>query len=779
MPLQLPNLDDRRYQQLLDESLARIPVHTREWTNFNQSDPGVTLIQVFAFLTESLLYRCNRIPERNHKKFLQLLGVPLRPASSARGIVTFNNERGPLETITLNEDLEVRAGQVPFLTERGLDVLPVEAKIYFKGVRTQPPEDQKEARNAYDRELAHYQELYASLLPEDGSAKPQLYEPVPLLSRGAQGVDLANETVDHSLWIVLLLRAGDKPPPGQLESFKDDVREKLAGKTLSLGLVPQLDADDVRRRLRPGGDAAAATALIEIASPVIPPSGGLPENHIPTYRVLGSEPVPIEPVVFDVTLPTDKGQLGFWNNLEPLEPGTDRLPPALEDTALNDRVITWLRISWPAGSQARVQWAGINAVNVTQRKRLLNELMPAATGEPDQGFVLSKTPVIPDSIHLTVTAGNETETWQIIDDLLSAGPEVPAPDPRQPPGLKPSPPQPAKVFVVDSESGIIRFGDGFRGARPPLDAIIRVDYDYGMGGEGNVGEKMINSAPALPAGLKVENPIRTWGGAATETVAEGEKQVTRFLQHRDRLVNAADFETITMRTPGVEIGRVEVLPAYNPLLSRHEPGNAPGAVTLMLIPRFSVKRPDAPEPDRLFLKAVCDYLDPRRLVTTELFLEGPDYQSIFISVGISIVAGRNFSAAVVREQVTERLREFLAPVKPAAAGQLDDQTALLTTPSAAPDRKGWPLRRAVIARELEAEVARVPGVAMVNKLFLAGVTGDSVDQIEMQGLQLPRIDGLQATLGDPMPISAVRGDLEPGKRVPPTLVPLPVIPKEC
>src|SRR5438477_2010121 len=129
MPIVLPNLDDRRYLQLVDESLARIPVHTPEWTNFNQSDPGVTLIQVFAFLTESLLYRCNQIPERNRKKFLQLLGVPLNPASSARGLVSLSNDRGPLETITLSEDQEVRAGQVSFRTERGLDVLPIEARV--------------------------------------------------------------------------------------------------------------------------------------------------------------------------------------------------------------------------------------------------------------------------------------------------------------------------------------------------------------------------------------------------------------------------------------------------------------------------------------------------------------------------------------------------------------------------------------------------------------------------------------------------------------------------
>src|SRR6266513_78762 len=127
MPITIPSIDDRRYQDLVDEALARVPVHTPEWTNFNESDPGVTLIEVFAFLTESLLYRANQIPERNRRKFLTLLGVPLQPASSARGIVSFSNDGGPLQTVSLNADLEVRAGQVPFRSEMALDVLPVEA----------------------------------------------------------------------------------------------------------------------------------------------------------------------------------------------------------------------------------------------------------------------------------------------------------------------------------------------------------------------------------------------------------------------------------------------------------------------------------------------------------------------------------------------------------------------------------------------------------------------------------------------------------------------------
>src|SRR5438105_10912441 len=112
MPLRVPSLSDQTYQSFLNEALARIPVHNPEWTNFNRSDPGVTLLELFAFLMESVAYRSNQIPERNRMKFLSLLGVPLSPAASARGIVTFDNPRGPLETVTLNGGIEVRAGSL-------------------------------------------------------------------------------------------------------------------------------------------------------------------------------------------------------------------------------------------------------------------------------------------------------------------------------------------------------------------------------------------------------------------------------------------------------------------------------------------------------------------------------------------------------------------------------------------------------------------------------------------------------------------------------------------
>lgn len=76
MPLQLPNLDDRTYNDLVQEALTLIPANAPEWTNYNPSDPGITLAELFAWLTEMLIYRANRIPPANIVKFLKLLNGP-------------------------------------------------------------------------------------------------------------------------------------------------------------------------------------------------------------------------------------------------------------------------------------------------------------------------------------------------------------------------------------------------------------------------------------------------------------------------------------------------------------------------------------------------------------------------------------------------------------------------------------------------------------------------------------------------------------------------------
>jgi hypothetical protein len=762
MPLQIPSIDDRRYQDLVTEALARVPVHNPEWTNFNKSDPGVTLIELFAFLTENLLYRANQIPERNRRKFLQLLGVPLQPSASAVGLVTFTNDRGPLETITLNSGIEVRAGQVPFRTDQGLDVLPVEAIVYYKQKDT--PQDAAVTE--------YYKQLYASYKLSPG-ADPniQLYRTVPMEGKEGGEVSISEDTTDHSLWIALLKRSSDQA------SDLDAVREKIAGKTISLGVVPAMD--QAGQHLAPGGGAnTEAEALLNFSLPNAP-NGLLSDDRKPKYKPL----VPAvrgnvleSPGVVELTLPS-RDELKIWTNLDPLEQGVQEFPPSLEDSKLSARVITWIRIQTSAAVRTKILWLGINTVPVQQRAHITSELLPDGTGAPDQVVTLSRKPIVPKSVRLVVSPPTgEVTQWLEIDDLLSAGPEVQVSDPKLPPGAKPLTNLPVEVFVVDAEAGQIKFGDGFRGKRPPAGAKLRVSYDYGVGSAGNVGAGSISTSPALSAGIKVSNPVRTWNGAEAETVTEGEKQIARYLQHRDRLVNATDFETITMRTPGVDIGRVDVIPAFNPELTPNAAGDAPGAVTLMLIPRTDLKQPDAPFPDDVFLNAICRYLDPRRLVTTELFLKGPVYKGIWVSVGINVIAG--VATAEVREAVKQALLDFLAPLSK-SAGTIGDSLTSLTTPAYASAQKGWPLSKPVTGRELLAVASRVPGVLLVNDVWIAEGDKPKADQISISGLELPRVLGITVAIGDPMDIDQLRGQTTAVDTTAPQIVPVPVIPEEC
>jgi hypothetical protein len=80
----LPNLpksdlDDRKFEDLVEECLPRIPRYCPEWTNHNPSDPGITLVELFSWLTDQMLARFNQVPRRQYIAFLELLGIRLQP----------------------------------------------------------------------------------------------------------------------------------------------------------------------------------------------------------------------------------------------------------------------------------------------------------------------------------------------------------------------------------------------------------------------------------------------------------------------------------------------------------------------------------------------------------------------------------------------------------------------------------------------------------------------------------------------------------------------------
>lgn len=129
MSLPVPNLDDRSWKQIVEESIRLIPRYCPEWTNHNPTDPGVTLLELYAWMTEMTLYRLNKVPEKNFLTFLDLIGVRLLPPEPAKAVLRFEPAEGA--DLVLPQGTQVATMQagggdpVTFETQKDLPLLPV------------------------------------------------------------------------------------------------------------------------------------------------------------------------------------------------------------------------------------------------------------------------------------------------------------------------------------------------------------------------------------------------------------------------------------------------------------------------------------------------------------------------------------------------------------------------------------------------------------------------------------------------------------------------------
>ncbi len=129
MALPAPKLDDRTFQDLVSEARSLIPRYCPEWTDHNLSDPGIALIELFAWMVDILLYRLNRVPDKNYIKFMELIGVKLEPPKPARADVVFKLTAPQPEAVTIPKGTEVATVRtetreaVTFATDRDLTVI--------------------------------------------------------------------------------------------------------------------------------------------------------------------------------------------------------------------------------------------------------------------------------------------------------------------------------------------------------------------------------------------------------------------------------------------------------------------------------------------------------------------------------------------------------------------------------------------------------------------------------------------------------------------------------
>ncbi|MGD0096991.1 MAG: baseplate J/gp47 family protein [Terracidiphilus sp.] len=734
MPLIPPVLDDRSYDDLVQEMLANIPAHTPEWTNPQPGDPGRTLVELFAWLADTILYRANLIPEKQRIAFLKLLGETMQPAAAATGILSLSLDPASVAPVAIASGAKV-SGAVNFETLSEIDILPVTAQAYIKVPLTA-------AQQAASMPLlAGLKKLY------NLSTLPAGYTTTPVFANNLgdpNGIDVVNGTTDSSLWLALLVSKPENLAPvlnalGQGENI------------LNIGFVPSLSVPGLFSEV---GPPAAVQAGWQMSQP--PPPPGQPIVYTP-LKVLGDTTQSLtQPGVIQLLVP-QSGVIGAPANNVRSDPqaGVGMKPPRIDDVSITSRLLTWVRLT--AQSSLSVSWLGANAVQIDQRTTYNSIVIGVSDGSANQVFALPQSQIDPGTFVLQVDMpGYGFLAWQQVDDLsVLQGPTM--------------------AYVLDPEAGTVTFGNQLQGMIVPAGRRVRVQtMRAGGGSAGNLPASSLTSIQAfdlsgvqVPQTITVQQPIATSGGADPETLDSAQQRIPSLLQNQSRAVTAADYSNLAQNVPSANVARVEVLPLFMP---QTRTSNVPGVVSVMVIPSKSGVLNPCPRADRPTLETVYRYLDPSRPVTAEMYVIASEYVGLGIAVGVEVKSG--FGLLQVSQAVETSLRSYLWPLAPGGV-----------------DNTGWPLGRNVRNLELEVVVSQVPGVIEVNGINLFGVLSSGAYQLlaadssgspelVLESWQLPEVlDVVVIASPDGTP-STVPTTLTPPPETD-TTVAVPVVPTIC
>ncbi|MDB4516901.1 hypothetical protein N9089_04800, partial [Crocinitomicaceae bacterium] len=501
MPIESPQLDDLGFDELEQLMRSQIPVYAPEWTDHNDSDPGITLIQLFAHLGEQLGFRLNQLPEKNYIEFLKLIGVRLAPAEPASTLMTF-----VLSTPENKEQFLIPAGskinaksdaeEPPvFETDADLDAVPAQLAALattssdvltqIKASGEDGPKDAGEDPQAYiDKRFS---------LAWDGKSpklKDMPTKPVELFHRPSEE--------DHRfVWLGL--------------AFNGSATAGFLGSRVTLHV--QLDSDE-----QPASDSQAICGesdpeLVDFSAPdddlvgyqyYRPPQTG---EAVGTWHDLN-------PIGDSTQGWTQSGHIRFgvplqmgaipddeWSDVE------DGLPHPLVGSLKNPvrgapemvPVSGWIRVEFKTViPKTALRAVSFNVVEATSAVTVLNEQLGVGNGQPNQQMQLLNDNILDSSLELvTVSTGPQKEklTWHRVDSFDGVGPFD-------------------EVFVLDPESGAIGFGDKNTGV-PPSDTqrVIAQRYRHGGGLDTEVAVGLVNKPDSLPTAVEAAvNIVAAKGG---------------------------------------------------------------------------------------------------------------------------------------------------------------------------------------------------------------------------------------------------------------------------
>ena len=612
--LPLPNLDDRRWSDLVEEGRALIPLYAPEWTDHNLHDPGITLIELFAWLAEQDLFRIDRISVEQVRKLLALAGATPAPPRPVR--------------------LELRVTPAP-----DRPTARIKPGTEFRGITSG---GLSVRFRAVDRTIVTDAMLKAFQVAQKGT----YLDRTKYLDRGEPFAPWGDDPGSGAAFLL----GFDKPLPAH------------AWTSLDFTVRDPDESDAERDRLRieagalklehPAHHSVRLAWEVRTASGLRVPLRATDETRALTFngrvRLRGSSlwaPMRlgrVEEELFyvcadhggDVRRAADPARAGRQR-------GRGRAGPHPEERQGGDQPTPYLR--------DHPELAGLRF-----------ERLAPGDGQPRQVRMVSE-PAIAGGSPVIVTKERDPVRqkedrwvrWSIRPDFDASG-------------------RADAHVVLDPQPGTLTFGDGERGRALPDGAVAYVAYRATLAGAGNVpagtvtavvddapGAGPLNS-PGKSIG-QILQPRAAWGGRDAETLEQVLARLLDALNETKRAVTAGDCETLARAVPGTAVAVAWATPEQHPDLPCIP---APGIATVTILPRLPAARP-APTPG--LRRLVSCYLNRRGVPGSRIVVVGPVYREVVASLTIEVAPQTR--AATVQAKAQAALDQFLHPLTGGPDGQ--------------------------------------------------------------------------------------------------------------
>jgi hypothetical protein len=707
--LPLPDLDDRVYEHMLQEARKAIPKLFPLWTDENAHDPGMTMLELMTWMTEMQQYYLNRITADNERKFLRLLGVKPKEATSAACEVAFS---GAASAVTIPRGTPLLAFDQTFETDETLRFIPavlekvivrtvsavgdftsnLKAGIAFYAFGQEAAADSR-LFIGFDRELPLHTDIVLSIRLSD-------QYPVPL-GHGAEGQQelplIASSSVS---WKYASGDEGDSWKP--VETVADSTAHlSRTGKlvfrlTEPMKPIAMHPADDKARywicctleqdgyELAPKLEHLCINTVQAVQQQTIceytdiTPSGepGF-ECEVTGYLAYGGS----------IAVQVMDGDSGRWRSWEPAERLNEWGEADARYELKRDHAGKSVTLRFGDGVHGMMP-DGSQMIRIIQFDPVKEDRLwvGASDGLPDQQFDISRSGEFMRSGMRLQVAERDAVTgrilwidWQRVSDFdhsLSTDCH----------------------YTYERTEGIIRFGNNEQGripARSEAPNIRFIALRMGGGARGNVKKEMINAfidyVPEWSA-ITVTNQAAATGGAEEETIDAAKLRMQQELLAPARAVTAEDYEAIAGNTPGLRVARAKAIPLYKPGMRDYPREKAAAQMTVVVVPYSEAALPKAGPG---FLETVRRHLDRHRLLTTELHVISAAYIRVTVRAVVVVEPAYKESAAFI----TNVLKRLLRPIGHG-------------------DGEGWRFGRSVYKGDIYGAISRLKGVVYVQDLWI-------------------------------------------------------------